>query len=294
MWECGECKTQNDDTVDNCKKCGHSKITFKTPDAQSPAAGDWKCLGCGETNDPGDDGCWVCGVKKGCLPTKKEENSLGRTRPTYYGTFPDPSLSAERRRSLVNEKIAELELKKQQKFLKLVDKYKHLKPEEIIFSDDVAKETLPYPSILWAHELSIQGGVLNIIGYKVEIYSGYAVVKALLSAIYKYSEYESGNLIATAKKAAEKAKLQAIKKGIHKKANEIYGNIPSDNREPIPEDVQVAVWNRDGGKCVKCGSQEKLEYDHIIPVSKGGSNTTRNIQLLCEKCNRTKSNKIGA
>jgi len=31
---------------------------------------------------------------------------------------------------------------------------------------------------------------------------------------------------------------------------------------------------------------------YIIPVSKGGSNTTRNIQLLCEKCNRKKSNSI--
>ena len=44
---------------------------------------------------------------------------------------------------------------------------------------------------------------------------------------------------------------------------------------------------------VKCGSQENLEFDHIIPLSKGGSNTVRNIQLLCQKCNREKSNKIG-
>ena len=59
-------------------------------------------------------------------------------------------------------------------------------------------------------------------------------------------------------------------------------------REPIPDDVKLFVWKRDGGRCVKCGSREKLEFDHIIPLSKGGSNTARNIQLLCEKCNREK------
>jgi len=35
-------------------------------------------------------------------------------------------------------------------------------------------------------------------------------------------------------------------------------------------------------------SKEKLEYDHISPIAKGGSNTEPNIQLLCEKCNRKK------
>ena len=63
-------------------------------------------------------------------------------------------------------------------------------------------------------------------------------------------------------------------------------------REGIPEKVRREVWRRDGGRCAKCGSQEKLEYDHIIPLSKGGSNTARNIQLLCESCNRKKSDKI--
>ena len=61
----------------------------------------------------------------------------------------------------------------------------------------------------------------------------------------------------------------------------------------ITQEVKDRVWNRDGGKCVQCGSNENLEFDHIIPFSKGGANTYRNIQLLCEPCNRSKSAKIG-
>lgn len=59
-------------------------------------------------------------------------------------------------------------------------------------------------------------------------------------------------------------------------------------REPIPENVRLFVWRRDKGQCVKCGSRERLEFDHIIPVAAGGSSTERNIQLLCESCNRSK------
>lgn len=64
-------------------------------------------------------------------------------------------------------------------------------------------------------------------------------------------------------------------------------------RQPIPKHVKMYTWQRDGGRCVECGSKEKLEYDHIIPLSKGGSNTERNLQLLCEQCNRSKGSTIG-
>ncbi|MGH7932872.1 MAG: HNH endonuclease [Candidatus Binataceae bacterium] len=60
-------------------------------------------------------------------------------------------------------------------------------------------------------------------------------------------------------------------------------------REPVPEGVRLFVWQRDQGQCVKCGSRERLEFDHIIPVSAGGSSTERNIQILCEACNRAKA-----
>jgi hypothetical protein len=63
-------------------------------------------------------------------------------------------------------------------------------------------------------------------------------------------------------------------------------------REPIPERVRHEVWRRDRGSCVDCGSRGRLEFDHIIPVSRGGSNTTRNIELRCEPCNRRKGARV--
>lgn len=74
---------------------------------------------------------------------------------------------------------------------------------------------------------------------------------------------------------------------------EDYEEDESPTRHSIPRSIQDRVWRRDEGKCVQCESNMKLEFDHIIPVSKGGANTYRNIQLLCESCNRTKSNNIG-
>jgi 5-methylcytosine-specific restriction endonuclease McrA len=63
-------------------------------------------------------------------------------------------------------------------------------------------------------------------------------------------------------------------------------------RQPIDESVRLFVWQRDRGQCVRCGSHERLEFDHIIPFVAGGSNTERNIQLLCETCNRSKGSTI--
>ena len=73
---------------------------------------------------------------------------------------------------------------------------------------------------------------------------------------------------------------------------EKFGKSTALPREPIPESVRMFVWRREQGRCVTCDSTEKLEFDHIIPISKGGSNTERNIQLLCETCNREKSARI--
>lgn len=68
--------------------------------------------------------------------------------------------------------------------------------------------------------------------------------------------------------------------------------LKSGRRISIPQDIASAVWNRDGGQCCVCGAKADLEFDHIIPISKGGATTFRNLQILCRSCNLKKSDTI--
>lgn len=61
----------------------------------------------------------------------------------------------------------------------------------------------------------------------------------------------------------------------------------------IPSAVKVAVWRRDGGKCVRCGATDNLHFDHVIPYAKGGTSLrAENIQLLCARHNLAKRDRI--
>ncbi|WP_084488770.1 TerD family protein [Nocardia niwae] len=60
----------------------------------------------------------------------------------------------------------------------------------------------------------------------------------------------------------------------------------------IPQEVKAQVWQRDGGRCVECGDGHYLEFDHIIPLSRGGATSAANLQILCRACNRAKGARI--
>jgi len=65
------------------------------------------------------------------------------------------------------------------------------------------------------------------------------------------------------------------------------------HRRIIPTDIKLAVWQRDGGKCVECGATNELHFDHILPFAKGGTSMkAENVQLLCARHNLSKSDKI--
>jgi len=61
-------------------------------------------------------------------------------------------------------------------------------------------------------------------------------------------------------------------------------------------DITYIEWLKllevSGKKCLRCGSTEKLTIDMIVPHSKGGFLVLDNIQVLCNRCNAGKRNRI--
>lgn len=54
--------------------------------------------------------------------------------------------------------------------------------------------------------------------------------------------------------------------------------------------TRMSVLRRDRYQCVFCGHGGRLEVDHIIPWSAGGSDDPDNLRTLCHRCNQTRSN----
>lgn len=53
----------------------------------------------------------------------------------------------------------------------------------------------------------------------------------------------------------------------------------------VGKTLREAVFERDGHKCVRCGSTEHLQADHILPQSAGGPHIIENLRTLCRPCN---------
>ena len=77
-----------------------------------------------------------------------------------------------------------------------------------------------------------------------------------------------------------------------------YKNSAKAQRSLMTKKLREYIKRRDEYTCQSCGASTAqqdlllLEVDHIIPVAKGGLSTEDNLQTLCWKCNRTKSDKI--
>src|SRR5262245_12045098 len=68
---------------------------------------------------------------------------------------------------------------------------------------------------------------------------------------------------------------------------------PSTNPRHIPAHVKHAVWQRDEAQCTfvsksghRCSECDELEFDHVVPVARGGEATLENIRLRCRAHNQ--------
>jgi len=77
-------------------------------------------------------------------------------------------------------------------------------------------------------------------------------------------------------------------------ANEPLTETPELRRigRRIPRSIIIRVTRRDNNQCQICGKvlrDNEIEFDHLIPISKGGSSEEHNVRVSCLECNRKKS-----
>jgi 5-methylcytosine-specific restriction endonuclease McrA len=80
----------------------------------------------------------------------------------------------------------------------------------------------------------------------------------------------------------------AKRKGIVSRPRSRPSEAGSTDPRFIPAAVRREVWIRDGGKCQWpttdggiCGSTHRLQFDHVVPVARGGESTVQNLRLAC-------------
>lgn len=63
----------------------------------------------------------------------------------------------------------------------------------------------------------------------------------------------------------------------------------------IPRHVMIRVGRRDNSTCQVCARNlldNEIQFDHIVPITRGGPSEESNVRVICGTCNRAKSAKV--
>lgn len=102
--------------------------------------------------------------------------------------------------------------------------------------------------------------------------------KRRLEAGKKYRE-ENKDRMAKLKKEWRKKNPIRFKGYAHKRRQAIKAPLSGDDLERLFDLYPF---------CLACGAEKDLEIDHVLPLSRGGTNEFENLQVLCGRCNRSK------
>lgn len=75
-----------------------------------------------------------------------------------------------------------------------------------------------------------------------------------------------------------------------------YKRFEATERALITDELRMLVLKEGNFRCAICGATAedgvRLEVDHIIPIAKGGTSDKSNLQVLCHRCNKGKSDNL--
>lgn len=110
----------------------------------------------------------------------------------------------------------------------------------------------------------------------------FVLEKDIKIATEKYNKEQQQKNVESEKKQI----AQEVKKKLIKNRRQVF----QQNRDHL----LLALIERDGWICnhPDCQEQANLQIDHIVPLSKGGTDDLKNLQLLCHSHNATKSDKL--
>jgi len=110
----------------------------------------------------------------------------------------------------------------------------------------------------------------------------------------------SGDLATVIERALEAliAQLERRKFGASSKPHR-QTRRTSANPRHIPAAIKRAVWERDGGRCTfsgesghRCEARDRLEFDHVQPVARGGVTSVAGIRLRCRAHNQYEAERV--
>lgn len=122
------------------------------------------------------------------------------------------------------------------------------------------------------------------------------IFKKICELCLKYPMFQSEGEteLATELLAEIKSKLQDKINGNDSRNSSFKQGLIAKRRiefNKLSNERKLLLIERDGHECKICKAQMHLTVDHVMPLSRGGSDDLKNLQLLCKSCNSQKSNK---
>ena len=110
-----------------------------------------------------------------------------------------------------------------------------------------------------------------------------------MSWVYKVENYNwlkrDYNGIWETIKLLEKPEIKPIRHRFNPNVRKIRRESPYD--DPEYRRNRIKALERDGYRCRICGSTERLNVHHIVPISMGGTHELENLITLCYRCHAT-------